>query len=508
MPENNNSEKDAKNLQKEQEDTDEKSKPAPEDRLVETRHQLKLRGKTLKYTATTGTMVLKEEVDKEGHTAKAEIFYIAFTLDGVRDKRKRNLTFSFNGGPGSSSVWMQLGLLGPKRVPLAKDREHLAPPYHLVDNEYSLLEKSDLVFIDPIGTGYSRPLSGDKQDPKEFFTFKRDIESVGEFIRQYTTRNQRWGSAKYLIGESYGTTRAAGLSGHLQDRYGLYLNGIMLISSILNFQTLMFNPGNDLPFILYLPSYAASAWYHKKLKPALLNLPFEDFLQQVRDFAEKDYALALMKGARLPAGERETIVRKLSSYTGLSETYIDAADLRIEIMRFAKQLLRDEKCTVGRFDSRIKGHDRDEVGEHFEHDPSFDVVHGVYSACLNDYVRTELKFESDLIYEILSFKVLPSWKYDEFENQYVNTAETLRAAMTKNPHLRIFVGNGYYDLATPFFATEYTFDHLGIKSELQDNVTMGYYESGHMMYMHKESLQKLSGDLKKFMDRKPGKIKQ
>jgi carboxypeptidase C (cathepsin A) len=490
-------------------DGDKKSeqRPEPKDRLVETKHVLKLKGKPLKYTASTGTMVLKEEVDKEGHKAKAEIFYIAFTRDGIRNKRKRNITFSFNGGPGSSSVWMQLGLLGPKRVPLAEGNHHQPPPYHLEDNEFTLLEDSDLVFIDPIGTGYSRPLSDEKQDPKEFFSFSRDIESVGEFIRQYVTRNHRWSSPKFLIGESYGTTRATGLSGHLQDRYGLYLNGIMLISSILNFQTLLFRPGNDLPYILYLPSYAASAWYHGKLKPALQKLSLDDLVQQVRDFAEKDYALALMKGARLPEADRLSIVKQLAAFTGLDEEYISASDLRIEIMRFAKQLLRKEGFTVGRFDSRIKGHDRDEVGEQFEHDPSMDVVQGVYSACLNDYVRTELAFESDLIYEIISFKILPVWKYDAFENQYVNTADTLRAAMTRNPHLKIFVGNGYYDLATPFFATEYTFDHLGIKEALRDNITMEYYGAGHMMYMQKESLEKLSADLKKFVNKKPGKNK-
>lgn len=477
----------------------------PVDNIVTTRHTLRLRGKEIKYTARVGTVVLKEEVDKEGHKAKAEMFFVSFIRDGVRNKARRPLTFSFNGGPGSSSVWMLLGLLGPRRVPISIDdsqsSNRLAPPFEVINNEFTLLEETDLVFIDPVGTGYSRPLSGDKTDPNEFFTFRRDLDSVGEFIRLYVSRNSRWNSPKFLIGESYGTTRASGLSGFLQDRYGLYLNGIMLVSAVLNFQTLLFKSGNDLPFPLYVPSYAVAARFHGKLKSKYQNMPQEKFLAEVREFAEGEYNLALMKGNRLTSAETESIAAKLSTYVGLEVDYILGSNLRVPIMRFVKELLRSEGKSVGRFDSRIKGVDKDNVSENFEKDPSFDVVQGVYSACLNNYVRSELKFESDLPYEILSFKVLPKWKYDEHENDFVNVAETLRGAMMKNPHLQLFVANGLYDLATPFFATEYTIGHLGLKDGVADNVEMAYYEAGHMMYTHKKSLSRLSADLRSFVKR-------
>ena len=474
-----------------------------EDNIVSSKHSLRLRGKEIKYTATVGTMVLKEEVDKEGHKPRAEMFFIAFTRDGV--KGRRPLTFSFNGGPGSSSVWMLLGLLGPKRVPLSVDdavmTNRLAPPYQVENNEFTLLEETDLVFIDPIGTGYSRPLSGEDNDPDEFFSFRRDLDSVGEFIRLYTSRNQRWRSPKYLIGESYGTTRAAGLSGYLQDQFGLYLNGIMLVSAVLNFQTILFHPGNELPFVVYVPSYAMTARYHGKLASRYQKMEAQQFLNEVRAFTEDEYLPALHKGSALSARQQKNVAEKLAGYIGVTPDYVLRNNLRVPIMRFAKEILRSDGKSVGRFDSRITGVDVDDAAENFERDPSFDVVQGVYSACLNDYVRRELRFESDLPYEILSFKVFPKWKYDEFQNNFVNVAETLRGAMMKNPHLKLFVANGIYDLATPFYATEYTMNHLGLRDDVDKNVTMAYYDAGHMMYTHKPSLKALAGDLKKFIRR-------
>jgi carboxypeptidase C (cathepsin A) len=482
----------------------EKSADAPRkpplDNIVTTKHTLSIKGRTLRYTATVGTVVLREEIAKEGHKPKAEMFFMAFTRDGVRNTHKRPLTFSFNGGPGSSSVWMLLGLLGPRRVPLNDDNnDRIAPPYRLSDNEFTLLASTDLVFIDPVGTGFSRPLADEKADPNEFFSFQRDLESVGEFIRLYTTRHGRWPSPKFLIGESYGTTRAAGLSGHLQDRHGLFLNGIMLVSTILNFQTLLFQPGNDLPYILYLPSYALTARHHGKLARRYQQMDRGAFVDEVKRYAENEYNVALMKGDRLSAAERGAVAARLAAYTGLSEAYVKASNLRIEIFRFTKELLRSDGKHVGRFDSRITGVDKDDVAERFENDPSFNIVHGVYAACINDFVRTELEFESDLPYEVLSFAVLPKWKYDKFQNSYVNTAETLRSAMVKNPHLKVFVANGYYDLATPFFAAEYTMDHLGLRDGLAKNIEMGYYDAGHMMYVHRASLAKLSADLERFV---------
>lgn len=486
-------------------DQDNSSKEAPvfEDNIVTTRHTLKLKGKELKYTVNVGTVVLKEEVDKQGHKPKAEMFFVAFTRDGVKNKARRPVTFSFNGGPGSSSVWMLLGLLGPKRVPLSVDdavmENRLPPPYQVTDNEFTLLEETDLVFIDPVGTGYSRPLSGDDTDPDEFYSFRRDLDSVGEFIRLYVSRHERWSSPKFLIGESYGTTRASGLSGFLQDRFGLYLNGIMLVSAVLNFQTILFHHGNDLPYVVYVPTYAMTARYHGKLAAKYQKMSEENFLKEVKRFTEEEYLVALHRGAGLSEKEQSAVAEKLAGYTGLSSNYILQNNLRVPIMRFAKEILRGQGLSVGRFDSRITGVDRDDASEIFERDPSFDVVQGVYSACLNDYVRRELNFESDLPYEVLSFKVLPKWKYDEFQNNFVNVAETLRGAMMKNPHLKVFVANGIYDMATPFYATEYTINHLGLRNKVDENISMGYYPAGHMMYTHKPSLRSLSSDLKKFV---------
>lgn len=469
----------------------------PEEKTSVTEHSVVVNGKTLEYTVTAGTMLLKAEDEKEGEKAKATIFYIAYTLKGVEDAAKRPLTFSFNGGPGSSSVWMHLGLLGPKRVLMDAEGMPTPPPYELIDNEYTLLDKTDLVFIDPVSTGYSRSVPG--EEAKQFHTDKTDIESVGDFIHLYATRNTRWRSPMFLIGESYGTTRAAGLSSYLSDSHGLYLNGIMLISAILNFQTARFNEGNDLPFILFLPTYAATAHYHKKLPAKQQERPLEEFLAEVKQFAATEYTLALMQGASLSAQERAKIVTKLYNYTGLSKTYIEQTDLRINIHRFCKELRRDESLVVGRIDSRYTGYDRDAAGEYPERDPSMGATGGAYSATLKDYVRRELGFEMDIPYNILA-GLYRTWKYDRWENQYVNMAEELRKTMVTNPFMKIFVANGYYDLATPYFATEYTFNHIGIPAEMHANISMGYYEAGHMMYVHMPSLEKIKVDLANFVD--------
>ena len=470
---------------------DEVKKDAPKEELAETQHTVVIDGKEISYTATAGTLVMKDE---DG-TAKASVFYVAYMKDGVEDVHKRPLTFSFNGGPGSSSVWLHLGVLGPRRVPMDEEGNALPPPYRLVDNEHSLLDVTDLVFIDPVSTGYSRAAPGEKAE--QFHGIEKDIESVGEFIRLCTTRFNRWSSPKFLIGESYGTTRAAGLSGFLQSRHGLYLNGIMLISSILNFQTAHFDAGNDLPYILFLPTYTATAWYHKKLADELQK-DLHETLKQVEAFALGEYTLALMKGAALPDDERERIVQKLVRYTGLSRQYIEQTNLRIEIHRFVKELLREQRRTVGRLDSRFTGIDRDAAGENNEYDPSYAAIQGPYTGALNDYVRTELEFESDLPYEILT-SLYKSWDYSKYKNQYVNVAETLRGAMNVNPFLKVFVANGYYDLATPYFATQYTFNHLGLDPSLQENISMAYYKAGHMMYVRQLSLSRLKKDLAGFV---------
>lgn len=476
----------------------EEPKKEPVDQIVETHHSITIAGEKINYTVTTGIMILKEETadrDKESENAKpkAAFFFAAYTKDDVDDKTKRPLTFAFNGGPGSSSVWLHLGLVGPRRVYMTDEGYMPQPPFRLVDNEYSLLDVSDLVFIDPVSTGFSRPVEGQKA--REFHGFKKDIESVGDFIRLYTTRYQRWTSPKFLIGESYGTTRSAGLSGYLQDRHGMYLNGIMLVSSILDFQTSDFDPGNDLPYILILPTYAATAFYHGKVKT---RKTLESFLKDVEKFASGEYTLALAKGANISSKERAHIAEELARFTGLSIEYILRTNLRIEIFRFTKELLREQNRTVGRLDTRFKGIDRDSAGENFEFDPSMAAITGPYTATLYDYVRGELNFESDLPYEVLNPKVWP-WSYAQNENNYVNVAETLRRSMNTNPYLKVHVANGYYDLATPYFATRYTFDHLGLDPSLQPNITMSYYPAGHMMYIHNRSLIALKASLADFI---------
>lgn len=473
-------------------------KAPPKDNLVVTKHTVRIGGKEIKYTVTTGTIVLKEETpdrekESEGEKPRAQVFFVGYTKDGNGSKAKRPLTFSFNGGPGSSSVWLHMGVLGPRRVVMQDDGTLPKPPFELTDNEYSLLDETDLVFIDPMNTGYSRPVEGIK--PKEWHGFKKDIESVGDFIRLYSTRTNRWLSPKFLIGESYGTTRAAGLSGYLQERHGMYLNGIMLISAALDFTTLDFNINNDLPYILYLPGYTATAWYHDVLKP---HKPLQTWLKEAEEFAIGDYARALLKGDGLSKEERDQIVDKVSMYTGISRQFVERSKLRLDAFQYFKELLRERGLTVGRLDSRFTGKDRLGVTEHAEYDPLLTNVQGPYTAGFYDYVRSELKFESDLPYEILSWFVHP-WSYAEFENQYVHVGETLRKAMTINPYLKVFIANGYYDLGTPYFATEYTFDHLGLDEELRKNISMEYYEAGHMMYIHLPSLRQLKKDLSDFI---------
>ena len=471
---------------------DAKKPDEPKEERIQTKHSVVIDGERIAYTATAGTLLLKSE---EGD-AKASIFYIAYTRDDVTDPASRPLTFSFNGGPGSSSVWMHLGMLGPRIVQMGEDGAVPAPPYKLVDNPYSLLDVTDLVFIDPVSTGFSRPVKGEKAD--QFHGYESDIESVGDFIRLITTRMQRWSSPKFLIGESYGTTRAAGLAGHLQQRHGMVLNGALLISVILNFQTARFVVGNDLPYILFLPTYTATAWYHRRLPADLQSQPLRAVLDAVEAFALGDYSTALIKGAALPAAEQSAIAAQLARFTGLSREYIERTNLRVNIFRFTKELLREGRRTVGRIDSRFTGADRDAAGEMFEYDPSISATQGLYTATLNDYLRRELRFESDLPYEILTGLYL-KWDYSKHQNQYLNVAETLRKTMSQNPYLKVFVANGYYDLATPYFATEYTFNHLEIEPSLQQNITMAWYEAGHMMYVHQPSLVQIKADMAAFI---------
>ncbi|HBB26584.1 MAG TPA: peptidase S10, partial [Bacteroidetes bacterium] len=346
--------------------------------------------------------------------------------------------------------------------------------------------------------GFSR--ASDEKDAKQFHGYNQDIESVGEFIRRWTSDNKRWASPKYLIGESYGTTRASAMSEHLQNRYGMYLNGVILVSAVLNFQSIDFADGNDLPFATFLPTYAASAWYHKKLAPEMQSLKLEDVVSRAREFAMGDYTLALMKGSAMSDAERSAIIEKISRFTGLSREYIDKADLRPVIFRFCQELLRDKGLVIGRFDSRYTGTISDRLGESMERDPSHHpTIAGCFSTCINDYLARELNVTTTLPYEVLTGRVWP-WDYSNVQNEYLNVAPRLRNAMQMNPALRVWVLNGYYDLATPFYGTEYTFDHLGLPASLRSNISMTYYPAGHMMYLLKSSLVQMKTDARRWYE--------
>jgi len=393
-------------------------------------------------------------------------------------------------------VWLHLGVIGPKRVAMDKNGDAGPPPYQLVDNPLSMLADADLVFIDPIGTGYSRMIEGEKTS--EYHEYQRDLESVGAFIRLYVSRFERWASPKFIAGESYGTTRACGLAGLLQDKYGMYLNGLLLISVALDFQTIRFDHGNDMPPTVYLPTYAATAWYHKKLPAELQKLSLPNLLKEVEAFAMTDYAAALFQGDSLAPKAFDAMAARVARYTGLSVAYVKSTKLRIHIHRFCKELLRSEGRTVGRLDSRYTAQDRDSAGEHFEFDPAMVAIGGAFATALNDYLRRTLKFETDLDYRVLSGLYL-TWGWKDFANRYVNIGETLRSAMNKNPHLKVYVGNGYFDLATPHFASDYTMNHLSLADALTKNITTHYYEAGHMMYVHEPSLNAMVKDMRTFV---------
>ena len=467
----------------------ERPTPAPEETPVVTHHEITVGGKTLKYTATAGMMPIK---NRDGET-EARIFFMAYTLDGG-DHGSRPLTFSFNGGPGSASVWLHLGAIGPRRVPMNADGTMPPPPYRLVDNQQTWLDQTDLVFIDPVGTGYSRTL---RPEASRFFGLNGDIESVGEFIRMYLVRYERWTSPLFLAGESYGTTRASALSGYLIDR-GIAFNGIVLISTIMNFETTDFAAGNDLPYAMFLPSYAATAWYHKKLPRDLQSKSVEQVVHEAEQWAANEYMLALAKGDRLQGQERQDIVAKLSRFTGLDKIFIDNANLRVSLNFFRKELLRDQKRSIGRLDARFKGYDSSYVTAGPDFDASEAAIRPPYTSTFNNYVRSELNFKSDLEYYILGGGITSPWNWNT-NNGYVDTSIALRNALAKNPYLKIFVAMGYYDMATPYFAVDYTLHHISLDPALLRNFSTGYYEAGHMMYIDEKSLAKLRADVGKFM---------
>ena len=458
--------------------------------VVVTKNFVTVEGKRIDYTAHTGYLDLKNDTGK----LIAKVFFTYYKKEGD-DAAKRPVTFTFNGGPGSSSIWLHMGGLGPKRVLLDDEGNAPAPPYQYINNEYTWLDKTDLVFIDPVSTGFSRAAAG--ESPKQFHGYVEDVSSVGSFIRHFLSRYERWGSPKYLAGESYGTTRAAGLSKFLQDRYRIYINGIFLISAVLNFGTNDYYIGNDLPRALYIPSYTAAAWYHKKLAPELMG-SLTKTLKEAEAFALGEYASALLKGGWLSTEEKDKIAAKMSYYTGLSKEYCLQANLRVEENRFYKELRRKDGLSIGRLDARFTGRDLDDAGETVNFDPSFTNIDGPFTSALNDYLQKELNFKEEKGYNVFG-EVYP-WNYNNVQNQYLNVAESLRDAMSRNPNLKVYLGAGYYDFATPYFTALYDLEHMFLRPEHRKNVKTYTYESGHMYYIHKPSLIQFKKDVAAFFD--------
>lgn len=460
---------------------------------VVTKHSARVGGKQINYSVTTGFMPIKNAVSGE---TEARIFYMAYTMDGVADKRTRPLMFSFNGGPGSASVWLHLGALGPKRVKMLDDGTMPPPPYELVENNDSWLDMTDMVFIDPVGTGYSRAARPDLAS--KYFSVNGDIDSIGEFIRLYLGRSERWTSPLFLVGESYGTTRAAGLSNHLFER-GIGLNGVALVSMVTNFQSIRFAENNDVPLVLIFPSYAATAWYHKKLSPELQSQPLQAVLRQAEKFAVEEYAPAMLRMEKLSAQERSALIDKFSSLSGLSRTFVENNNLRVDLGEFNKELLRDRRRSTGRLDSRFLGFDRDSAGQNPDFDPSMTAIRTPYTATFNDYVRRDLGFKSDVEYYILGGGISSPWNWN-VNNGYADTTQSLSSAMRKNPYMKVFLASGYYDMATPYFAADYTVSSMNLDPQLRRNFTTSYYEAGHMMYIEKNSLKKLKDDISVFIN--------
>lgn len=477
------------------ETTAEPAKDPSEPKAAVTQHTLAINGRTIRYTATAATIELKDDKGE----ATASMFYVAYTEDGVADPKTRPITFAYNGGPGSSTIWLHMGAFGPMRVLTSDAQPTPPPPYDLVSNGESLLDKTDLVFIDAVGTGYSTILG--KATGKDFWGVDEDVRTFGQFIERYLSRNNRWNSPKFLLGESYGTTRSANLVDYLADQ-GIACNGVILISSILNYGDTF--PGTNLEYITYLPSYAAIAWYHNKLNPKPTD--FSAFLQEVREFAETDYASALFEGSRLPAGQYSDVLAKLHQYTGLSTEYLKEANLRINPTRFRAQLLRDEDRTVGRYDARFEGINSDNAKEFPDYDASDTSISPAFTAAFQSYVRNDLKFDTDRPYKTTNYSIIRQWDWKHpipgrgqfFTPPFPDVAANLAEAMRQNPHLKIFSANGWFDLATPFFKTEFDLGQMELDPSLRSNIVFGYYPSGHMIYLHYPALKQLKSDLSTF----------